>query len=116
MRVDPRGYDFLRYDSRKETWQPVTDDPMLRARALPEGMTATLRMEGRDVVLKQADEAKTLLKEGEAPVQPQVVVQASGDLVPFDIVLQRDGTQEARRVAGTIDGKIEVHDDARERR
>ncbi len=92
MRVDLHGYDFLRYDSRKETWQPVTDDPMLRARALPEGMTATLRIEGRDVVLKQADEAKPLLKEGEEPVQPQVVVQASGDLVPFDVVLQRDGT------------------------
>jgi hypothetical protein len=89
---------------------------MLRARALPEGMTATLRLEGRDVVLKKADEAKPLLKEGEELVQPQVVVQASGDLVPFDVVLQRDGTQEARRIAGTIDGKIEVHDDAREQR
>jgi general secretion pathway protein H len=52
MRVDLHGYDFLRYDSRKETWQPVTDDPMLRPRPLPEGMTATLRLEGRDVPLK----------------------------------------------------------------
>ena len=116
LRVDLHGYDFLRYDSRKEIWQPVIDDPMLRPRPLPEGMTATLRLEGRDVVLKKADDAKPLLQEGEEPVQPQVVVQASGDLVPFEVVLQRDGTQEARRIAGTIDGKIEVHDDARERR
>jgi len=57
-----------------------------------------------------------LLKEGEELVLPQVVVQASGDLVPFDIVLRRDGTTEERRVSGTIEGKVEIHDDARERR
>jgi general secretion pathway protein H len=115
MRVDLHGYDFLRYDSRKDLWQPVTDDPMLRPRALPDGMTARLRLEGRDVPLKKPDEKASMLADGEAPVQPQVVVQASGDLVPFDVVLQRDGTQEERRIAGTVDGKIEVHDDARER-
>jgi general secretion pathway protein H len=115
MRVDLHGYDFLRYDSRKDLWQPVTDDPMLRPRALPAGMTARLRLEGRDVALKKPDEKTNLLADGEAPVQPQVVVQASGDLAPFDVVLQRDGTQEERRIAGTVDGKIEVHDDARER-
>jgi general secretion pathway protein H len=115
MRVDLHGYDFLRYDSHRELWQPVTDDPMLRPRPLPDGMTARLRLEDRDVVLTKPDASPDLLKDGEAPVQPQVVVQASGDLVPFDIVLQRDGTQEARRISGTIDGKFEIHDDARER-
>jgi general secretion pathway protein H len=115
MRVDLHGYDFLRYDSRKDLWQPVTDDPMLRPRPLPDGMTARLRLEGRDVVLARPDASQNLLKDGEAPVQPQVVVQASGDLVPFDVVLQRDGTQEARRIAGTLEGKFEIHDDARER-
>ena len=114
VRIDPRGYDFLRYDSRKELWQPVTDDPMLRPRALPEGLTAQLRIDGREVVFRQPG-STSLLEEGEPPAEPQLVVQASGDLVPFDVVLRRDGTTEERRVAGTAEGRIEVHDDARER-
>ena len=116
LRVDLHGYDFLRYDSRKDLWQPVTDDPMLRARTLPDGLTLQLRLEGRDVVFEKDEDSKPLLKEGEELVLPQVVVQASGDLVPFDIVLRRDGTTEERRVSGTVEGKVEIHDDARERR
>jgi general secretion pathway protein H len=115
LRVDARGYDFLRYDSRREIWQTVTDDPMLRARTLPDGMTAELRLEGRDLVLKARVPSAGLLADGEQPVLPQVVVQASGDLVPFDIVLKRDGTEEERRIAGTLEGRIEIHNDARER-
>ena len=53
VRIDARGYDFLRYDrDRRGRWHPVADDPLLRAAHLPDGMTATLRLEGRDVALK----------------------------------------------------------------
>ena len=114
LRVDTRGYDFLRYDTRKELWQPAVDDPLLRPRALPEGLALQLRLEGRDVVFRK-EEPQSLLKEAEPLVQPQIVVQASGDLVPFDIFLRRDGTTEERRISGTVEGAIEIHDDARER-
>ena len=50
------------------------------------------------------------------PIQPQVILQASGDLVPFDIVFARDGTDELRRVSGTLEGRIELHDDTPKRR
>jgi general secretion pathway protein H len=115
LRLDSQGYDFLRYDTRKDIWQPVTDDPMLRPRALPAGLTLSLQLEGRDVVFKKDAAAESLLKEGEPLIQPQIVVQASGDLVPFDVYLRRDGTTEERRIAGTLEGKIEIHNDARER-
>lgn len=111
LRIDPRGYDFLRYDTRRETWQLVTDDKLLRERSLPEGLTAALRLEGRDVQLKMRGAATT-----DQPLLPQVVVQAAGDLSPFDVVLTRDGTQESRRISGAVDGSIEVRDDAREQR
>ena len=73
-------------------------------------MTAALRLDGREVKLKVrgADDDKQ-------PTPPQVVVQASGDLVPFEILLQRDGTEERRRVTGTLEGRIEVHDDAKDK-
>lgn len=115
LRVDTTGYDFLRYDSRKDLWQTVSDDPMLRPRALPDGLTLTLRLEGRDVVFRKNESQQSLLKDAEPLIEPQVVVQASGDLVPFDITLRRDGTTEERRVSGTIEGKIEIHNDALER-
>jgi general secretion pathway protein H len=104
LRVDATGYDFLRYDTRSDRWVLVTDDPLLRARALPDGLFAALRLESRDVKLT----SRTTPTET-TPLSPQVVVQASGDLVPFEIVLRRDGTQEERRIAGTADGTIEVH-------
>lgn len=110
LRIDPRGYDFLRYDTRREMWQLVGDDKLLRERTLPEGLTATLRLEGRDIQLKMRGAEAT-----NQPLLPQVVIQASGDLTPFDVWLTRDGTEESRRISGAADGTIEVHDDAREK-
>jgi general secretion pathway protein H len=101
LRLDEYGYDFLRYDSRLERWTIISDDPLLRARGLPEGVSLTLRLESRDVTLPSRAEPR----EGESP-RPQVVVQASGDLVPFEVVLRRAGTEEVRRVAGSADGSI----------
>jgi general secretion pathway protein H len=111
LRIDARGYDFLRYDNRHDRWDPPQDDPLLRSRDLPDGMTATLRLEGRDVALKMRGASTE-----RQPILPQVVVQASGDLVPFEVLLARDGTAERRRVTGTLDGRFEVHDDAKEKR
>jgi general secretion pathway protein H len=111
LRVDQQGYDFLSYDARKELWETVDNDPLLRERALPEGLNLALRLEDRDVRLKPRAGATD-----EAPIQPQVVVQASGDLVPFDVILTRDGTDETRRISGTVTGDVELHDDRKERK
>ena len=106
LRVDRQGYDFLRYNGRVAAWEPVVDDTLLRERELPEGLNASLRLEAREIEL----EPRTAPTEDE-PAQPQVLVLASGDVVPFEILLHRDGTQETRRIAGTIEGQFEVHDD-----
>jgi len=101
LRLDTRGYDFLRYDSRTERWLMISDDALLRERGLPDGVGLELRLESRNVMLK----ARTSPTDRQ-PVSPQVVVQASGDLVPFEILLRREGTDEVRRVAGSADGRI----------
>ena len=110
LRLAPTGFDFLEYDSKNERWREIPDDTMLRPRTLPEGLHLALRLEDRAVQLKPPQPATE-----QNPLQPQVVLQASGDLAPFDIIFSRDGTTEQRRVNGTVDGKIELHDDARER-
>ena len=111
LRLDETGYEFLEYDGRVELWNAVQDDPLLRARALPEGLRLSLRLEDRNVQLKPRQPATE-----RDPIQPQVVLQASGDLVPFDVQFARDGTSEKRRVSGTLEGRIELHDDTREQR
>lgn len=111
MRVDRQGYDFLRYNGRTAAWEPVVGDTLLRARELPGGLNASLRLEAREVELKPRAAPTE-----EAPGQPQIVVMASGDVVPFELLLRRDGTEEVRRVAGTIDGTFEVHNDTPRRR
>lgn len=112
LRIDTRGYDFLRYDGRVEQWDLVSDDPLLRERTLPDGLEASLRLESRQVRLPM----RTAPTERER-AQPQVLVMASGDLVPFEVRLERAGTQEVRAIVGSADGKLEIlaNDDVRRR-
>jgi len=112
LRIDARGYDFMRYDGRVEQWNLAGDDPLLRERILPDGLEASLILESRSVRLPP----RVMPTEREPPL-PQVVVMASGDLVPFEVRLERAGTQEIRAVVGSADGKLEIlaNDDVRRR-
>ncbi len=109
LRVDETSFEFLEYDGRTERWRTVLGDRLLRERTLPAGLRLQLRLEDRDVQLKPRQPATD-----RDPVYPQVILQASGETVPFDIVFSRDGTEEHRRVSGTAEGRIELHDDRRE--
>ncbi|HET7204078.1 MAG TPA: type II secretion system minor pseudopilin GspH [Steroidobacteraceae bacterium] len=109
LRLDETSFEFLEYDGRTERWRTVLGDPLLRERTLPPGLRLQLRLEDRDVQLKPREPATD-----RDPIYPQVILQASGEIVPFDVVFSRDGTEERRRVSGTVEGRIEVHDDRRE--
>lgn len=112
FRLDTTGYDFLRFDTRTERWEAVADDPLLRERTLPDGLEASLYMEARQVQLPNRSEPTE-----RTPANPQVVVMASGDLIPFEIRLARAGTEEVRRIEGRLEGAIEiVTDDEQNRR
>jgi general secretion pathway protein H len=111
LRLDETSLEFLEYDGRTERWRTVLGDPLLRERTLPDGLRLRLRVEDRDVQLKPRQPETE-----RDPIYPQVILQASGDLVPFDVLFARDGTNEQRRVSGTLEGRVELHDDAQERR
>jgi general secretion pathway protein H len=112
LRIDPRGYDFMRYDGRVEQWDLVFEDPLLRERAFPDGLEAALSLESRPVKLQP----RVAPTERDRP-QPQVLLMASGDLVPFEVRLERAGTQEIRAIIGSVDGKLQIlaNDDVRKR-
>ena len=141
LRLDAHGYDFLRYDARYERWQPVMSDLLLRERTLPDGIEARLTLESRVVQLETrtpitpfvpptpdqatgglgADMAGGLgagMDDDEAKKgpEPQIVVQASGDLVPFELLLTSSSSDERRTINGTVEGKIDVSNPDAERR
>ena len=103
LRIDASGYDFMRYDGRQERWDLVVEDPLLRERTLPDGLSASLRLDSRPVQLRP----RVAPTEREQP-QPQVVLMASGDLIPFEVRLERAGTREIRAIVGQADGKLET--------
>jgi len=111
VRVDAHGYDFMHYDGRNERWEMVSDDPLLRERTLPDGVEASLWLEGRNVrLLPRAAPAEraAAAPEGPGTLQPQVVIMASGDLVPFELRLARAGTREIRAISGSTEARFEI--------
>src|SRR5678816_4654175 len=52
LRLDAHGYDFLRYDTRYQRWQPVIGDVLLKERELPDGGEAQLTLESRRVQIE----------------------------------------------------------------
>jgi general secretion pathway protein H len=133
LRLDAHGYDFLRYDARYERWQPVATDVLLRERTLPDGIEARLTLESRVVQLEtrkpltpfvppSPDEAAGGLdaepsdEDATKGPEPQIVVQASGDLVPFELLLTSSNSDERRNISGTVEGKIDVSNPDAERR
>ncbi|HSQ69880.1 MAG TPA: type II secretion system minor pseudopilin GspH [Steroidobacteraceae bacterium] len=103
VRLDEAGYDFVRYDGRRNVWDLVIDDPLLRERRLPDGLRFALRLEDRELRLKLR-----AVPTVERQPLPQLMLFASGDLVPFEILLRRDGSDQERVIQGLVDGTIQL--------
>jgi general secretion pathway protein H len=77
------GYEFLTYDTRRDTWRSVFEDDALRARRLPDGLGVRLSVDARPVVLTRPKDAKDKT--------PQVMIFSNGDLSTFVATLEREG-------------------------
>jgi general secretion pathway protein H len=113
--VGATDYEFLRFDTRRNEWQPIVDDSLYAQRALPEGLRFRLWMEGRELVLKPGlpDRSK---KDEHEKWPPQVTVLSSGDVVPFELHIERDAAPALWRMTSLADGdlRIEQRKDDRE--
>jgi hypothetical protein len=111
-----------------------TADPMLKERTLPDGVEAELWLESRRVQLdtraapppptpeeqNRTDADEQTLEQVELSAEsedesakllaPQIVLQAAGDLVPFELLLRSSSSDEIRAIRGTIEGVIDVRD------
>jgi general secretion pathway protein H len=100
LRCFEGGYQFLAFDARQGLWLYEGDD-LLRERTLPEGIGMRLSIEGRDVVLPEAEvEIDELV--------PQIMLYSSGDLNLFELELRRDGGAGVRIAPAEGSDRIEA--------
>ena len=105
--VGATDYEFLRFDTRRNQWQPMVDDKLYAQRTLPEGLRFRLWMEGREIVLKPGLPDRSKKDEGEK-WPPQLTVLSSGDVVPFELQIERDGAPALWRMTSLADGDLRV--------
>ena len=119
--VDQTGYDFVRFDPKAWTWKSVADDDLLSARQFPPGLTVTLALEGRTVVLKPHNERKVEEKKPDedtaapklqkslqdADMAPHIMLLASGDVNPFELRIAREESDYRWHVLSKPDNTLE---------
>ena len=103
LRLEPTAYEFMSLEPRRGGWEVIADDDLMRRRELPDGLRMRLWLESREVLLEQPRaEAR---KKVETPT-PQVIVLGSGEIVPFDLEIAREGGGTRWRVAATLQGEL----------
>jgi len=105
MRIQPVGYDFEYYDTRRGRWFPLEQEREFRKRDLPKGLSFQLELDSVVVVLKPVDPN---LKDDTAPPPPQIAIAASGDASPFRLTLIRDGSPAKASVSSDTMGKLSL--------
>jgi len=134
MYIAAEEYEFLRLDQRQNAWVPITDDKLYAARELPEGLRFRLWLDSREVILKpklpervteeekeeQTEEEK---EEAELPEAlrsvdrepkaaqtdpPQVVILSNGDIMPFEIQIERDRQAAEWRLQALPDTDLRI--------
>jgi general secretion pathway protein H len=112
--IAAEDYEFLRFDSRRNEWQPIQDDKLYAQRALPDGLRFKLWLEGREVVLKPALPDRSEKDEAQKS-PPQVMVLSSGEIMPFELHIERDAIEARWRVLALADNDLRVEQRNRER-
>ncbi len=109
------AYEYLRFDTRRNEWQLIESDELFATREIPEGLRFRLRLESREVVLKP-----TLPDRGDKDendrAPPHILVLSSGEVMPFELEIEREGAPALWRVTALAnnDLRVEVRDERRE--
>ena len=129
IRCGQHGYRFVYFDNVTNQWLPETVDDTLRPRRMPAGLTLTLDVEGRPIVLN--DKALTLTKRETTPAggtistlgdmpssfsnqladnSPQIMLFSNGDTNSFSLTIARDGVRRSATLQSNADGTLKVGD------
>jgi len=103
--LEDTSYEFMVYDPKRSGWVEVVDDDLLARRTLPEGLSMRLWLESREVVIKPKREPT---EEDLKKRVPQVIMLASGELMPYRLDIAREGSDAVWRVQSQPDNTIVV--------
>lgn len=111
--ISAHSYEFLRYEPRRDRWAPIFNDEFYRSRELPEGLRYRLWIDGREVVLKlqppeRSDEDDEDEKEDKRAPPPQIFVLSSGDIMPFELRIERDAMEALWRVVAEENSNLRL--------
>lgn len=101
------SYEYLRFEPRRDEWQVIDDDELFTQRRLPEGLRFRLRVESRQIVMKP-DLPNRGDKDENKKWPPQVLVLSSGEVMPFELEIEREGTPSLWRVTALADNDLRV--------
>lgn len=99
------GYRFLSFDPDSGLWSVVDDEAYLRQRTLGGDLHVVLAIDGREVVV---DEAEGRRERGQDELVPQVALFSSGEVTPFELFLVAGFVADAWLLRGRPQGEIEV--------
>lgn len=114
--VSANEYEFMRFDTRRGVWEPLTDDRLYAQRELPEGLRFRLWLEGRETILKPGLPDRS--KEDEHKKHPpQLLALSSGEVMPFELHIEREAAPALWRVLALADNdlRLERRDNERDR-
>lgn len=98
--VEEDRYRFYAFSRDAQLWESLGGDPTFRERALPAGLLMSLRVEEQDVELVPAD--------SETEIEPQIAIFSSGEIVPFELTIERLYSDERFTIRAEADGMLEI--------
>lgn len=113
--IKENSYSFQWYDIKQQKWLAVDDGQVFRERKVPLGTNLVLLIEDIPTPEKKArpglslnlDDEDKKKQEEEEQVQ-RVVIFPSGEVFPFELILQKDDESTQFKLIANADGEVEV--------
>ncbi len=110
LTVTEDNYRFLVYDDQRRIWTPLLGESIFRPRNMPDGLTMELFLDDQQLVLPEpADDDGFDDDDDEIESQPppQILLLSSGEMTPFELVLEIDSGDSQVVLRGWPNGSLE---------
>ena len=107
------SYSFQWYDVKQEKWLAVDDGQVFRERKLPLGTNMVLLIEDLPTTEKHSRPGTSLTLDGKDKEQEEqdvqrVVIYPSGEVFPFELILQKEDESTQFKLVADADGEVTV--------
>ena len=105
------NYLFLIYEDQSRTWNSLQNDSIFRPRKLPDGVTMELFLDDQQLVLPEPedefDDEDDDEDEFETRQPPHILMLSSGEMTPFELILEIDTSDLQVVLRGWPNGSLE---------